>query len=393
MTHLIHRLSAWILASFLLVLAMGEVALGQNPLPTTYGQRAGPGRVSLNGTSALARMLRSHEIDVQSASRLTPRIDRYKVMFWFPDTRREDHAQERERLEQWLQEGYRRRLIIVGRDYDATLDYLKQVGQTAEGEAGQQYRRRLAEAAAEAHLASIDQQGPFFDGWVEWKPGPHRPSTQIAGPWAAGLENAKMTTGRHPEPPSPKSGEANPSREYDVKLEVNEIPFAVSVRDPSWNQGEVVIISNGSFLLNYGLADPENRQVAEAMLDDLSFKDFYDSVLFLESGDGGLPVSKREESGQNTMWDWMTEWPFSFFIPHFLVLGLLVYFVFYPIFGRPKQIEPPSSTDFGQHVEALGELMEKTRDRAYAIRHINHYHEQTKTDSRGLGSPASDKTN
>ena len=374
------------------ILGWVGVASAQDSLPTTYGQRSGPGRVSLNGTSAFARMLQGYDIEVQSASRLTPRIDRYDVMFWFPDTRSEDHSSERERLEQWLTEGYRRRLVIVGRDYDAALDYLKQVGQTSEGETGLRYRRRLSEAAAVAHLESIEQQGPVFDGWVTWKPGPHRRSGKLGGPWAAGLEQSALTTGRYPDKPSAAELKSS-SRRYENKLEVDGRPFAVSVKDSKWNEGEVIVISNGSFLLNYGLADADNRRLAEAMLEDLEFDDYYYSALFLESGEGGLPISEREESGQNTMWDWMTEWPFSFFIPHFLVLGLLVYFVFFPIFGRPKQIEPPSSTDFGQHVEALGELMEKTRDRAYAIRHINHYHEQTKTDSRGLGSPSSNKKN
>ena len=87
------------------ILGWVGVASAQDSLPTTYGQRSGPGRVSLNGTSAFARMLRGYDIEVQSASRLTPRIDRYDVMFWFPDTRSEDHSSERERLEQWLTEG------------------------------------------------------------------------------------------------------------------------------------------------------------------------------------------------------------------------------------------------------------------------------------------------
>lgn len=381
-----------IITGLMLISCSMGLAPGQDSLPTTYGQRSGPGRVSLNGTSAFARMLRGYDIDVQSASRLTPRIDRYDVMFWFPDSRNEEPSSERERLEQWLSEGYRRRLVIVGRDYDAALDYLKQVGQTAEGETGLRYRRRLAEAAAVAHLESIDQQGPFFDGWVTWKSGPHRRSEQLGGPWAANLNKANLTTGRYPDEPSATDKQTSLFK-YEVKLEADGRPFAISVKEPRWNEGEVIVISNGSFLLNYGLADADNRRLAEAMLEDLAFDDYYHSALFLESGSGGLPVSQREESGQNTMWDWMTEWPFSFFIPHFLVLGLLVYFVFFPIFGRPKQIEPPSSTDFGQHVEALGELMEKTRDRAYAIRHINHYHEQTKTDSRGLGSPSPHKKN
>ena len=377
------------LLALLLVPSLEETGvMGQDRLPVRYGQRGGQGRVSLNGTSAFARLLQEYDLDVQSASRLTPRIDRYDVLFWFPDSDREDYAEEQERLETWLRSGTDRRLIIVGRHYDATIDYLTQIGQSQDSEQGLDYRRRLAEAVSVSHLESLEQQGTYFDGWVEWTPGSRRRSSQLGGPWATGLENANLTTSRYPNIPTAEDQKSHPTRSYEVKLEADGKPFAVAIQDSLWNGGQVIVISNGSFILNYGLTDERNRQVVANMLDDLEFEDYFWDALFLESDEAGLPVMQREESGQKTMWDWMTEWPFSFFIPHFLVLGILIYFVFYPIFGRPKNLALPSSTDFGQHVEALGELMEKTRDRAYAIQHINHYHEQTKSDSRGLGSPA-----
>ena len=377
------------LLALLLALSLEETGvMGQDRLPVRYGQRGGQGRVSLNGTSAFARLLQEYDLDVQSASRLTPRIDRYDVLFWFPDSDREDYAEEQERLEAWLRSGTDRRLIIVGRHYDATIDYLTQIGQSQDSEQGLDYRRRLAEAVSVSHLESLKQQETYFDGWVEWTPGSRRRSSQLGGPWATGLENANLTTSRYPNIPSAEDQKSHPTRSYEVKLEADGEPFAVAIQDSLWNGGEVIVVSNGSFILNYGLTDERNRQVVANMLDDLDFEDYFWGALFLESDEAGLPVMQREESGQKTMWDWMTEWPFSFFIPHFLVLGILIYFVFYPIFGRPKNLALPSSTDFGQHVEALGELMEKTRDRAYAIQHINHYHEQTKSDSRGLGSPA-----
>ncbi|MEC7447458.1 MAG: DUF4350 domain-containing protein, partial [Planctomycetota bacterium] len=366
-----------VLLALLLVLSVeGTGVMGQDRLPVRYGQRGGQGRVSLNGTSAFARLLQEYDLDVQSASRLTPRIDRYDVLFWFPDSDREDYAEEQERLETWLRSGTDRRLIIVGRHYDATIDYLTQIGQSQDSEQGLDYRRRLAEAVSVSHLESLKQQETYFDGWVEWTPGSRRRSSQLGGPWATGLENANLTTSRYPNIPSAEDQKSHPTRSYEVKLEADGEPFAVAIQDSLWNGGEVIVVSNGSFILNYGLTDERNRQVVANMLDDLDFEDYFWGALFLESDEAGLPVMQREESGQKTMWDWMTEWPFSFFIPHFLVLGILIYFVFYPIFGRPKNLALPSSTDFGQHVEALGELMEKTRDRAYAIQHINHYHEQ-----------------
>ena len=116
------------------------------------------------------------------------------MLFWFPDSDREDYTEEHERLEEWLRSGTDRRLIIVGRHYDATIDYLTQIGQSEDSEQGLDYRRWLAEAVSVSHLESLEQQETYFDGWVEWTPGSRRRSSQLGGPWAAGLENANLTT-------------------------------------------------------------------------------------------------------------------------------------------------------------------------------------------------------
>ena len=60
-----------LLALLLSLGVQGTGVMGQDRLPVRYGQRGGQGRVSLNGTSAFARLLQEYDLEVQSTSRLT----------------------------------------------------------------------------------------------------------------------------------------------------------------------------------------------------------------------------------------------------------------------------------------------------------------------------------
>ena len=45
----------------------------------------------------------------------------------------------------------------------------------------------------------------------------------------------------------------------------------------------------------------------------------------------------------------------------------------WPIFGRPRQLLPPSPSDFGKHVAALGQLLARTQDHNYAQSRLAQY--------------------
>ncbi len=61
-------------------------------------------------------------------------------------------------------------------------------------------------------------------------------------------------------------------------------------------------------------------------------------------------------------------------------LGLLFAWSRLPIFGIPRKVEPPRLADFGQHVAALGELLEKTGDEQYARERLKTYHQFVRHD-------------
>ena len=70
---------------------------------------------------------------------------------------------------------------------------------------------------------------------------------------------------------------------------------------------------------------------------------------------------------------------------HLAAVGILFCFARWPIFGRPRQAEPEPVADFGKHIDALALLLERSRDRSYAMARVLHYQQTTAADKNGRG--------
>jgi hypothetical protein len=53
----------------------------------------------------------------------------------------------------------------------------------------------------------------------------------------------------------------------------------------------------------------------------------------------------------------------------------------FPIFGRPREPAPPRLSDFSRHVWALGQLLSRTKDRAYALGRVLQYQQNSRRES------------
>ena len=69
----------------------------------------------------------------------------------------------------------------------------------------------------------------------------------------------------------------------------------------------------------------------------------------------------------------LTIWPLNVITLHAVFLGMLVLLAVFPIFGRAKQLPVKSTREFGQHIEAVGGLLFKSKDRFYALATIAEY--------------------
>ena len=105
-------------------------------------------------------------------------------------------------------------------------------------------------------------------------------------------------------------------------------------------------------------------------------------VAFLESGPGGPPILEEEPgTGLPTGLEALIIWPIGCILMHFAVVGILYCFAGFPIFGRPQKLPADSVADFGKHIDALGELLQRTGDPGYASERLAHYQQTVRGET------------
>jgi hypothetical protein len=257
--------------------------------------------------------------------------------------------------------------------------------------------RRRARAAAQHDLERLDMP---VDETTEWftmrRDYPRQRATRLHGSWSAGIDVAQtdIHTQGLLEIPTHQELQAlwqssTPATyqtpDYEPLLSAGPTTLASRVTKPAWGGSQLIVVTNGSFLLNLPLVNHEHRKLAGHLIQECGPAS---RVAFLESGRGDPLVSDRTsppESSRATR-------ERVLLAAHWCVLGLVYCFCVYPIFGRPKSIPDNAPSEFVQHVDALGELLQRTHDQPYAQRQIEHYHMVTRRDpgarQRQVGSTA-----
>jgi hypothetical protein len=279
--------------------------------------------------------------------RLSPKLQDYQTIVWFPDDFKPPTPQQRTFLEGWLATEPGRTLVYVGRDYDASVDY---------------WMRRNA---------------------------PRRSARALSGPWATGVDETKaeiLLAGRL-EPPSDNDldkwmarapGGPKNKPQADTLLASDNEAVVTRFTCADWDQGQMIVVTNGSFLLNLPLVNHEHRKLAGKLIASCSDG----RTVFLESEAGGPPIFDKEPGANApTGFEVFTVWPIGVILVHLTALGFLACLTLFPVFGRPREFVKSSTTDFGQHVEALGELLQQTGDRDYAVQRVRTYHELVRRDT------------
>lgn len=397
----------------LLALALLCAAIGCTPsrITSTYGERRGSdGGPSVNGTAVLAGMFEEAGHRVSSWPRLSPKLEECQTIVWFPDDFAPPTVEQRDFLEWWLFNDTGRTVVYVGRDFDAVPAYWKQVLPSAPPGQKLEVMRREASARS-SHDAARNRMpdGELAEWFTVRCNEPYRKAESLAGPWSENVDASKTAielAGRLELP-----GEADiqlwvdrtdnyweGSPVFTPLLESGDEAIAYQISFEEWSDSKIIVINNGSYLLNLPLVNHEHRKLAGHLIEDCGAG----RVVFLESGWGG-PTVFDEEPGTNmpTGFEVFTVWPLGFIVMHLTVLGILCCIAIYPIFGRPKTAPESASTriavasnaadshaaatvtraDFGKHIDALGELLELTEDRQYAHERVSYYHEHVSRDS------------
>jgi hypothetical protein len=419
------RVNAWLLAAA--ILASG--GCGSEDLNTVYGKRRGAeGGASINGTGVLAGMFGQAGHKVATRTYLSPRMREYDVIVWFPDDFQPPKTKQQDFLEDWLGDRSGRTLIYVGRDYDASPEYWDKVLPGAPADQSVEMLRRKALAQSEYDRRRSATPASESCRWFhisrdhptthvgQRRPGP----APLTGAWCAGgdvdpqrvdirvrarLEEAKEPPKNAPSAaPSPasqpaiKSGDKSDEEETpsyraelgnyrsQVLLASDDVVLAREVTNAYWPSSKIIVITNGSFLLNLPLVEREHRKLAGKLIGACGPAK---KVAFLESDEDGLMVYDKEPGEDSpTGFEAFTVWPLGAILMHFVILGVVLLAGLMMIFGRPHELPRPPVSDFGHHIEALGDLLARTQDQRYAEQRLAAYHEKVKRDTGG-GAKAS----
>jgi hypothetical protein len=367
---------------FLCLLAVG---CGAKDIQQQYGRRQGAGaEMSVNGTGVLAKMFEQAGHKAFSWASLSPRLrERADCIVWFPDDFQPPSDEVRDWLEEWLWDEPGRTLIYVGRDYEAAGPYWDKVGPLAPADQRNEIRSRRTAAQTDFRMARLKIPKSEDCEWftVEEKYRPRKVRTLQGDPdWLEGID----PTGLEIE----LSGRVLPSDYADVVLS-SEGDMLVSVEP--FDESQAIVVANGSFLLNLPLVNHEHRKLAGKLIDAVGEPG--QTVVFLESYAGGPSVREEDpESGIPTGLAIFNIWPTSWILLHLAIAGIMFCFSRWPIFGRPQDPRPASASDFGRHVEALGELFERTGDVDFANARLAHcqemLHPEVATSRAGVAPAA-----
>lgn len=325
-------------------------------LETSYGgQRRVLTTSSVNGTDVLAAMFTAagHEVDT-CRTLITSEMQSVDTIVWFPDDFAAPDSDVCEWLDDWLAGRSGRTLIYVGRDFDAAPLYWRKMAPLAPPHLREIYRDRETQSVVRARLRADEKQTNLECDWFKIDPSAPRDVRELAGPWGKEIQAPKSQI--------ELGAKLVPSVFARRYLTSSGDLLAARARLRHWDESQLILVANGSFLLNLPLVNREHRKLAGKLIETAGSPG---RVVFLESGPGGPSIDPPQ--ADNSFWNVFGAWPLNAILLHLAAVGLIFCFARWPIFGRPRVPPEQTTSDFGKHVDALGELLRRTKDRNYAL--------------------------
>jgi hypothetical protein len=332
-------------------------------IETRYGERES---ASVNGTKVLSQMFEKAGHRVSSWHSLSPRLDEADCIVWFPDDFQPPSVEVRGWLEKWLADTPDRTLVYVGRDFSAAPWYWEHVLPDAPPDQRDIVRRRLAEAKANFTRARSVLPKSADAGWftIDSTP-PLRKPRRLSGekPWTEGIDAGHADIELR--------SRLTPPRDAEIWLKSDD---DVLVSRQAIEEGKLIVVANGSFVLNLPLVNHEHRRLAAKLIESIGPPK--KAVVFLE---GGRPPIRRTDPKTQipTGLEIFNVWPTNWILLQAAVVGVIFCFSRWPIFGRPRSLETVAGSDFGRHIDGLANLLRRGRDRIYAKSKVLTYRQKT----------------
>jgi len=402
------------LASLTLIWMLVFVGCNRNPsLPIDeYGESSyGNSHKSVSGLSvfrALCEERGSRTFELKSLSQRTQKLD---TVLWAPKDYRVPSPKEIRWFDDWLSANPSRTLVIVGRDYSPAAHYWQQAANAANPEDRRTFRLRQAYAETEIEAArslvdTKDMDCPWFE--QELTPAVPRRVEKFRGPWSKDFDPAETSvilrgsllpsetsrTSVSAEKKATASISAMAQFDDGTDIEIDPVsygpptiqtflmsadgtPIISSIAYEPWGSSRLILVANGSVLMNEAIVMTGNQKLAERLIGEFAPQG---RVGFLSNANETwirAPWDEQEPKG----FELMRVWPLSLISIQGLFLGFIGLLAMLPIFGRPQRLPVPSTADFGKHIEALGDLLLRARDRNYALQRIADYFREVRRDS------------
>ncbi len=374
----------------LLVLA-GTVGCGREfnrPLEH-YGGSNSYSRKSVSGLTVFRELCEKQGFRTYEITSLSKRSHKLSAILWAPKDFRAPNEKEMNWFDEWLSGGSSRTLIFVGRDYSPVSHYWSQAAENAAPEDRRTFRLQQAYADIELEADRLRSESKLECDWFEQQLGRTvaRRVEKFKGPWSRGLkanDTHIVLRGQLTPNSESRSSDWNDSViEYGsptiktLLARDDGTPLVSSMSYKAWGESQLILVANGSVLMNESLTNHGNVQIVERLIDRCSPKG---RIGFLSNANETLirlPWDEEEPKG----FEWLRVWPLSLIAIQGLFLGSIAMLAMLPIFGRPQRLPTPSTTDFGKHIEALGDLLAQSRDRNYALQRIADYFRDVRRDS------------
>ena len=411
-------------------------------IQSDYGNvRLGRSAKTVDGLDVISDMFGQNGFEVEKWRRLSPRLtgrqrmsddpdyeNAVRAIVWAPNRFEMLSEEQLLFLGQWVDEGGT--LILIGRDYDPISDYWRRVLPRIKGSRFPDALRKAMLARSKHDLQRDRASDLNLISAVRFEKQSGDPRvTSLTGPWAKGIDVTQMevestlkmvlTRPNSLAIPLAQPG-LSPAEEEILELDidspvvlqnpvyqsllssdrgelvvrVSSVPikeevashnhvimnddFGSGPRPP----GKILVVANGSFVFNLALVNLRHSDLAQRLVNACGSSG---RVAFMDSEVARVKVYESEPDAAHIP---PRIEPLATILDHIVVMGVLICFVLAPIFGRPKEYPKEQVSDFGKHLEAVGELLEKTRDVGYAERQIADYEELTRKEDRSKPPPA-----
>ncbi|MDO5581076.1 MAG: hypothetical protein Q4G69_08055 [Planctomycetia bacterium] len=290
-------------------------------------------------------------------------------------------------VEKWLSAHEGRTLIFIDNSYRADVPYWEKIQKIVPGEHRWWVETQLAAAKANEknHIVDLihelkkqqeesskkaelkkDENDPEYSVFDEKKTEPLWFKFSALKEVKTGFKmegESYWTNGIHPVEPYRFCRILVPLKGTKTVLAVEGKPLILERKIGS---GKLYIVQSGSFLMNYPLLQKDRQLLANRLIDRFGSKE---KGVYIQYG----PFLRLNEDELHKVHlpFYLRATPFAVLFWHLVFLSVLITFWKFLIFGRPKELPSGKNADFGKHLSAYGDLIEKTGDRSWVKKQID----------------------